>query len=428
MIVTTVNDKGLLDTAVSSEQDPLLANGENSEPPPPFSDVNQAGPSHLSIGSAAPLESPPEFALYDADYFEAGNGDIISHDPHLNSDGEALYRFLLAQAENFPKYRLHCRGTHVEYRTRWVTERSNDGRTTSRRETDSETVVDFDFYIDAIPSVVKTIHWSVGDTQPAYRGSMVRETESLGHTQRAPRSVEKQYLKWTEERTARGFPPWALVTDGWSEETVDDGVAALKSSKTLRQWADEYCASPKYLKEFVYDKVLYGWNIQRLEGVIRGSIARTMYQGDVDVDFERRGAKIFIRPDNKLSRMLSNQWLKFLSIILFIFPFIWLFKRFHPRGGGRWEVCGGAYALKRWEPDCEVREVVPDDEDALPGYTAQASNRKRLVGIKERDWFRKWEGTILRSVRGRYQSSTPIFDPTDFIYAGDPAFLDDYHD
>ncbi|KAG6911982.1 hypothetical protein DXG01_000230 [Tephrocybe rancida] len=400
MIVTTTSDKGLFDT-VGDEQDPLLVNADNVEPPPPFSD-DQPGPSRLLGSAAPPLESPPEFALYDADYFEVGNGDIVSHDPHLNSD---------------------------EYHTRWVTERSNDGRTTSRRETNSETVVDFDFYIDAVlPLTIKPIHWSAGDTQPAYRGNMVRETESLGHTQKARRSVEKAYVKWIEERTARGYPPWALSTDGWTEETVDDGVSALKSSKSLRQWADEYCASQKYLKEFVYDKVLYGWNIQRLEGVVRGSIARTMYQGSVDVDFERRGAKIFIRPDNKLSRMLSNKWLKFLSIILFIFPFIWLFKRFHSRGGGRWEVCGGAYALKRWEPDREAREVVPDDEDTLPGYTAQTGNRKRLVGLSERDWFRKWEGTIIRSVRGRYQSSTPIFDTSDDIHAGDPAFLDNYRD
>ncbi|KAG6842232.1 hypothetical protein C0991_000202 [Blastosporella zonata] len=272
--VTTASDKGLLDAAAGGEQGPLLFNAENIEPPPPFSNVNQPGPSYVPIsGPAAPLERPPEFALYDADYFEADNGDIVSHDPHLNTDGvdaffaalivcadfslgEALYRFLLAQADKLPSYRLHCRGTHVEYRTRWVTDRSNDGRTTSRRETDSETVVDFDFYIDAFPpSTIMPIHWSVGDTQPAYRGSMVRETESLGHTQNASRSVERAYMKWAKERMARGFPPWALSTDGWTEETVDDGVAALKSSKTLRQWADHYCASQKYLKEFMYDKV-----------------------------------------------------------------------------------------------------------------------------------------------------------------------------
>ncbi|KAH0590770.1 hypothetical protein H2248_000895 [Termitomyces sp. 'cryptogamus'] len=427
MIVPNPTDKGLIDVS-GDEHGPLLVDANSTlEPPPPFSYIPQPGPSHLTGSAAAPVESPPQFALYDADYFETSNGNIVSHDPHLNADGEALYRFLLAHADKLPSYRLHCRGTHVEHHTRWVTERANDGTTTSRRETQSETVTDFDFYINvAPPPTIKPIHWSVGDAQPAYRGHMVRETESLGNTQRAKRAVERAYLKWTEERTARGLPPWALSIDGWSENTDHNGVSALQSSKTIRQWADEYCASQKYLKEFVYEKVLYGWNIQQLRSVVRGSIARTMYQGTVEVDFERHGAKIYIKPDNRLSRMLSNKWLKFLSIILCIFPFIWLFKRFHSRGGGRWEVCGGAYAMRRLEPD--RIEVLPDDGDTLPGYTAQARNRKILVGMRADEWFSKWEGTIIRSVRGRYQSSTPIFDATDYTHTGDPTFLDTYND
>lgn len=135
-----------------------------------------------------------------------------------------------------------------------------------------------------------------------------------------------------------------------------------------------------------------------------------MYNETVEVDFERHGSKIYIRPDNRLSRILSNKWLKFLSMILCVFPFIWLFKRFHPRGGGRWEVCGGAYALKSWEADREDRDVPFDNGDM---YAAQARNQKRLVGMREDEWFKKWEATILGSVRGRYQSSTPIFDTND---------------
>ncbi|KAG6814054.1 hypothetical protein H0H92_003101 [Tricholoma furcatifolium] len=421
MLITNPSAKGL-GTPTDSEQQPLLTIIDIEHSPPPFTDIPQPGPSRIISSHALPEESPPEFALYDADYFETSSGDIISHDPHLNSDGEALYRFLLAQSERPPLFRIHCKGTHVEHRTHWVI-RTADGNTTSRRETQSETVTDFDFYIDAlIPlTLTKPIHWSVGDTQPAYRGQMVRETESLGTTQVVKRSVEKAHLKWLEQCVTHGFPPWALSTDRWSEETVDDGTGALKSSKTLRQWADEYCASSKYLKEFVYEKALYGWNIQQLEGAVRGSIARTMYQGAIKVDFTPVGAKICIRPDNRLSRILSNKWLKFLTIILLIYPFIWLFKRFHPRGGGRWEVCGGAYAMKRWEPDREVREVHLDDEDTLPGYTAQARNRRRLVGISEQEWFRKWEATIIRSVQGRFQSSTPLYSPNNDTYAHDPV-------
>lgn len=31
--------------------------------------------------------APPDFAPYVADYFEAEEGSVVSHDPHLNEDG-----------------------------------------------------------------------------------------------------------------------------------------------------------------------------------------------------------------------------------------------------------------------------------------------------------------------------------------------------
>lgn len=167
-------------------------------------------------------------------------------------------------------------------------------------------------------------------------------------------------------------------------------------------------------------QVLYGWNLQQIESAVRSSIQATMYHGSVEVDITTYGSKIFIRPDNRLSRMLSNKWLKFLSIILLIFPFIWLFKRFHSRGGGRWEVCGGAYAMKCWVP-VEAEDLTEEEYSQYrrsgAGQTATSKRLRqtpngitRLVGLTEGEWFRKWEQAIIRGVRGHYQSSTPIFD------------------
>jgi len=211
------------------------------------------------------------------------------------------------------------------------------------------------------------------------------------------------------------------IADGGPIEHLD----GLRSSKTLRQWADEYCASPKYLKEFVYKKVLYGWNMQQIESAIRSTIESSPYNGSLEINVTEYGSKVYIRPNNAVSRMLSNKWLKFLSIILLIFPFIWLFKRFHSRGGGRWEVCGGAYPLKQWVP-LDPGEV---DSDPLPPYnpfstssalttttasrTAQRyiqtpTGPKKLLGLKEGEWFRNWEGVIIRAVIGRYQSPIPL--------------------
>lgn len=111
------------------------------------------------------------------------------------------------------------------------------------------------------------ITWSVSDDEPAYRGKMVREYEgssSATHTeslrQKATRKQLKNYKGWATHRSRAGLPPWIRqeeVERGLMDISALSQMDGLKSSKSIRQWADEYCASPKYLKEFVYEKVLF---------------------------------------------------------------------------------------------------------------------------------------------------------------------------
>lgn len=61
------------------------------DPPPAFEDIAEDG--HLLADYPAqprPEDAPPEFSHYSADYFTVGGGDVVSHDPHLNTDGRFL--------------------------------------------------------------------------------------------------------------------------------------------------------------------------------------------------------------------------------------------------------------------------------------------------------------------------------------------------
>ncbi|KAJ7225539.1 hypothetical protein GGX14DRAFT_421002 [Mycena pura] len=404
----------ILPASPHKSQDELIPTAGPSSSPPPFQDdpplVDFSDSSQIADVRGGE-EPPPEFTPYEAECFSSG-GDIVSHDPHLNTDGEALYRFLLSQSTMPPEFRLHCKGSHTETRHRHVTHRNSDGRTRMRTESYTETVVDFDFYIDA-SQLSGPVHWSVDDSEPAYRGGMVREIDSPEGKRKATRSEIKLFNSWVVDRTSRGLPPWISSVEAFSDMSANATV--LKSSRTLRQWAVEYCASPKHLKEFIYEKVVYGWNIRQLENAIRAAIAAAPYRGNVAVEFTTSATKIYIRPDNKLSRMLSNKWFKFLSIILILpFVFIWLFKRFHSRGGGSWSVCGGAYALK----STTTAEPVVQDISTLKGLPPAAGDRSlirtpagssRLVGMREGEWFRKWQPAIVRAVSNRFQSPTPLY-------------------
>ena len=88
---------------------------------------------------------------------------------------------------------------------------------------------------------------------------MVREFEGPANTGRqvAKRKEIKCYKEWEEKRKGLGLPPWVSRVDNNFTDESSTHLDGLRSSKTLRQWADEYCASPKYLKEFVYKKVLF---------------------------------------------------------------------------------------------------------------------------------------------------------------------------
>nr|GAT44169.1 predicted protein [Mycena chlorophos] len=391
-----------------------------ADPPPYKDDPVEPGPSrpvsyqdhatgilvdipevHVPDGGELP---PPEFTPYQAESFQTSDGCTVSHDGHLNTDGEALYRFLLSESTKHPVFQLHCSGSHSETRYRRVDHRESDGRIRTRTESFTETIQDFNFYIDA-SNLAGPIHWSVDDLEPAYRGAMVREVEtSEGNCRTTKRSENKRFKAWVEDRTARGLPPWVGSGAAFAQGMSLD-APVLRSSKTLRQWADIYCASPKILKEFVYEKVVYGWNIRQLENAVRAVIVAAPYRGDITVEFITSANKVYVRPDNRLSRLLSNKWFKFLTIILLIFPFIWLFKRFHAQGGGTWSVCGGAYSLKSWAHE------EPEPTDGSVSKTVASSSAdpsppsRRLVGTTEGAWFRRWQSTIGRAVVTRFQNS-----------------------
>lgn len=61
--------------------------GPSAEPPPPFSDLEEGENTHLLPGFPSNDPPPPGFAPYNAEFFAVSDGNVVSHDPHLNTDG-----------------------------------------------------------------------------------------------------------------------------------------------------------------------------------------------------------------------------------------------------------------------------------------------------------------------------------------------------
>lgn len=57
--------------------------------------------------------------------------------------------------------------------------------------------------------------------------------------------------------------------------------------------------------------------------------------------------------------------------------------------------------------DAEASSPIPWT-DPLPRVIRMEDGARKLVGLREGEWFKKWEWTIKRMVRGHYQSTTPL--------------------
>jgi hypothetical protein len=68
---------------------------------------------------------------------------------------------------------------------------------------------------------------------------MVREVDSPEGKRKATRAEVKLFKGWVDDRTARGLPPWVTSPDAYAAG-MSTNATVLKSSRTLRQWADEY--------------------------------------------------------------------------------------------------------------------------------------------------------------------------------------------
>ncbi|KAG8858766.1 hypothetical protein FRB96_004903 [Tulasnella sp. 330] len=361
---------------------------------------------------------------------KADAGAVMDNPP----EGEALYRFLLEQAEKPPVFLIGCKGVHYEYN-------SNGGR---------RTVTDFCFYLRPHLLQRKPPIFVVGDRIPAHRGRISKEIDapvsehdpeagagaSGSQWRRKASQCERREAK---ENTARmsdqGLPPWALAQgrtpgvqasieseqDRYFFQSTARGPAGVSwddsmlqpPSKSLREWADDYCTSKKLLKEFNFDKVVYGWNLDYLRGKIHRTVRANWDRKNKDprviIFFEVSREVVSVRPESWLSRTLSHKWIRVLLWILFIYPlFVWPFKRYF---GGEWRVSGSAYALARW---VHLEDSIPGEsvssyvDHARPASNAQLKETPRgiskLEGPTEDAWFNKWESKIADMTKRKVRS------------------------
>ncbi|KAG8922253.1 hypothetical protein FRC02_011982 [Tulasnella sp. 418] len=158
---------------------------ENNQQPkgdtdPPVHDSGTSTPiirrSSRVDNMSSEIPPPPEYGPYNADYDYHPSLGVMSHDKHLNEDGEALYRFLIEHGTVPPKMHLRIEGTHKE-----EVEVRGGSSSADDKETTIITVRDFFFVIELSPYILNDpVWWSESDDTPAFRGAMNMQIEPNG--------------------------------------------------------------------------------------------------------------------------------------------------------------------------------------------------------------------------------------------------------
>ncbi|KAJ7241806.1 hypothetical protein C8J57DRAFT_1084821, partial [Mycena rebaudengoi] len=321
-----------------------------------------------------------------------------------------------------PQILLHCRGTHT-VRTTGVVAGANVTTVFVGVRTSVQTHVDFDFFVDVGVFDAASRVFSARDSDPVYRGGTEREIDLPEGTTRASAAQIGQFKGDRRARIYRGFPPQEILEE--------QGGSALKSSKSLRQWAEEYWqvilerfavhANPSNVKQFVYEKVAHGWDLERLrEAVLETIHANESFPENekIIVTFTVPITKLYIKSEGYINRTRRNKFLLFLSLLACFWPFILLCDYVRNRVSPRWSVCGAAYALKRAPADAvasyaiangETSHATVAEESEYPGRGVSGyhfSSPHIINWLAE--WVREWQPTIMRCVRNNLSSRTPV--------------------
>lgn len=221
-----------------------------------------------------------------------------------------------------------------------------------------------------------------------------------------------------------GRPPWS------TDKVLPSGDVALAeayigmesqpwaSGRSFEEWCQDYCSSRRAVKDLKFKKVIYGWNTQALENSLESLIRTTGFHNSITIKFEQSSTTIHVRSPSIISRIFSSLLAKILLSLILVFPFLWLWRRYWPGAGGKWEVMGSAFALDKWERvyGTSAEETVEearnrlsvDDFSWIADDVIAAKKLRRgpggvwiAKGVQEGEFYREWEQAIRMGVVNR---------------------------
>ncbi|KIO25692.1 hypothetical protein M407DRAFT_24959 [Tulasnella calospora MUT 4182] len=207
----------------------------------------------------------------------------------IRSPRYALQQFLLTHDSGRQTVLIECVGTHEEEGS------DSDGNKTT------SIVTDFHLPVDVLSALLPAATygapiWVVADEEPAKRAdigakSTMIQTHHLKHLptskQDLRHSCEEKQLPSRESKDSKTvsvhllFPGDRLHFENTSVCAIQDFSDSdlTPPTKTLADWAEEYCASWSPLKEFRFIRTVYGWDLNEIQRQVASSMG-SCHSGD----------------------------------------------------------------------------------------------------------------------------------------------------
>ncbi|RAH80330.1 hypothetical protein BO86DRAFT_457183 [Aspergillus japonicus CBS 114.51] len=367
--------------------------------PPAYHETDQTPTPYRDDPLSAPHEAYtiPGHQPYHSVREKTRHAGVVTLDPVLATDAEALYRLVDTQTRLPPRPCLVISGQHHEKERR--------GNDSTRR-----TVCDFNFRIDLTRTLLA---WG-GGAGPLRRWSYTTVVGDHDH-QRAYRGG-----RWPSRGARHGNKTGGRIAlpedgDGTTELGEGDrlmggleaGDAQGEDAPGLRGWCRRFCDDPAPVKSFTYRRNLHGFDAAPMRTKLIAHIRSTGYQGHVHVAPSLANGTITVYSPHWINRLRNHGFVYWACIILQLWivtwPVIWWLERryevvrsewfssqlvadpAHPEGqrkvyaGDQDELA----AAETWAP--VVREAVWQGRKGGDILAEEEVERLRRLGIQRRD-------------------------------------------
>ncbi|KLJ06683.1 hypothetical protein EMPG_17821 [Blastomyces silverae] len=257
----------------------------------------------------------------------------VTLSPELSQDPEALGTLIRYQVLRPPVPMIVVKGTH-----RVTTKNSG-----ANKGSNKETVVDFDFRINCINSVLPDVY---SDGNRSRFVEIVKDLDGR-KAYRGGRFKSKGVNK-------KGGSAGVAGANASPDLEESMGLTASNDGPDLEEWCKRFCEDKAGVKSFTFHRTVEAWNSFSVQKGITTLIRSLNYRGHISIEIRTHNAHLTIYSPSLLNKLRINTFVWWACIILQLWIITWpllilLEKRYEP-------ITATWYAQYDEQPACGLSE------------------------------------------------------------------------